>query len=156
MRAFLPRAPAARPASIAAKEEPKQEASKPAESKPKPAASEAKPTPTRAAAPAPKPAPKPEPKKAEPKPAPPPAAKPAAAVAAAGGAYHVQVAALRVRKDVDMLANKLKEKGYPAAINEKGDGYVRVVVGPFASAEAAKTYRSRLSKDGFDTMIRKL
>jgi cell division protein FtsN len=96
-----------------------------------------------------KPAPKPV---AAPKPS--PAARPPAQPAADEG-YHLQVAALRVRQDADLLAKKLKDKGYPAAVSMKGDGWIRVVVGPFASAEAAQTFKKRLSADGFDTMLRK-
>lgn len=130
---------------------------KPVEEKPTPtpqsAAKEPKPKPTPTAATAPsKPAPKADPPKPTPKAAPPPTAKPVVS----GAAYQVQVAALRVAKDASLLAEKLKAKGYPAAVSDKGDGFVRVVVGPFASAEMAKDYRSRLNKDGFDTMIRKL
>lgn len=93
--------------------------------------------------------PKPTPVERE-KPTPKPAAKPAA------GEYHLQVAALRVSKDADMLAGALKEKGYPAAVQSgASDGWNRVLVGPFQSAEAAKDFRERLKKDGFDTMLRK-
>ena len=132
------------------------QSSPPAEAKPKPAkpapapAAKPKPTQTAAARTAP---PKPKSKPVAPKPAP---AKPAPKPAVSGSAYHVQVAALRVSKDAQALAGRLKAKGYPAAVSDKGDGYVRVVVGPFASEAAAKTYRTKLAKDGFDTMLRKL
>ncbi len=119
-----------------------------------------KPTPTPQSA---KPKPKPtrtaraKPARAKPAPVKPTPAKTRPAAAVGGSAYHVQVAALRVRKDADLLAGKLKAKGYPAAVSEsRGDGLIRVIVGPFASAEEAKTYRTRLKKDGFDTMLRKL
>ena len=56
-----------------------------------------------------------------------------------------------------MLVGKLKGKGYPANVSTSGsDAWVRVIVGPFSSAEAAKSYKDKLSKDGFDTMLRKL
>ena len=91
-----------------------------------------------------------------------PIARPAAstttatAAAATAGEYHLQVAALRVPKDAQMLAGTLKEKGYPAQVSSaKGDGWNRVLIGPFASAEAAKDFRARLKNDGFDTMLRK-
>jgi len=118
-------------------------------SDPKPAPVEEKPKPTLAKATPPKPAPvkKPEPAQSEP-------VKPGAAPAT--GAYHLQVAALRVPKDAEMLAGTLKEKGYPAAVQAgQNDGWNRVLVGPFQSAEAAKDFRTRLKKDGFDTMLRK-
>ena len=123
-----------------------EEKPKPTEDKPSPV--EEKPKPTIAKVEPPKPAPV---KKAEPAPAPVKAAAPAPA-----GEYHLQVAALRVPKDAQMLAGTLKDKGYPAAVNTgSGDGWNRVVVGPFQSAEAAKDFRTRLKKDGFDTMLRK-
>lgn len=123
---------------------------------------------------APKPAEtaKAEPVKADPKPAPfrketeakkpapvrrtaAPKAKPPAA-ASSGPSYHLQVAALRVQKDAELLASKLKAKGYPALVDTgAGDGWIRVVVGPFSGADAAKEYRTKLRGDGFDTMLRK-
>ena len=86
--------------------------------------------------------------KAKPKPKP-------AAQKAAGAGYHLQVAALRVKKDADMLAGKLKTQGYPTAV-QVADGWNRVMVGPFSSEEAAGDYKKRLTRDGFDTLLRKL
>ena len=125
---------------------------KPTVVKPKPPAEKAavKPEPKPVAANAPA---KPSPAKApvaiatpEPKPSAQP--KPEAAKA---GDYHLQVAAVRVKKDAEMLAGKLKAQGYPASVQANSDGWNRVIVGPFASAEAAQSYKTRLSKDGFDT-----
>jgi cell division protein FtsN len=63
---------------------------------------------------------------------------------------------LRVRKDADLLAGKLKAKGYPALVDAGGgDGWIRVIVGPFSGVAAAKEYRTKLRGDGFDTMLRK-
>ena len=96
----------------------------------------------------------------EPKPTPPPAKPepPKTAPAAANqGGYYLQVAAVRVEADATQLAGQLKSKGYPAVVNAgKGDGWQRVVVGPFSSPEAAKSFKAKLTKDGFDTMLRKL
>jgi cell division septation protein DedD len=81
----------------------------------------------------------------------------AAASAPASGTYYLQVAAVRVEADALELAGKLKEKGYPASVNAgQGDGWQRVVVGPFQSPEAASAFKTKLSADGFDTMLRKL
>ena len=89
---------------------------------------------------------------AKPKPAPAPAAK-----AASGGSYTLQVAALRTQADAAQLAAKLKAKGYPATVSAgQGDGWQRVMVGPFDSSEAAQAFKAKLTKDGFDTMLRKL
>lgn len=118
---------------------------------PKPTPVEEKPKPTMAKATPPKPQPA-APKKTEPA----KAAVAKQAEAPVAGAYHLQVAALRVPKDAEMLAGTLKEKGYPAAVEAgQSDGWNRVLVGPFQSAEAAKDFRERLKKDGFDTMLRK-
>lgn len=97
--------------------------------------------------------PAPAPKRERPKaPAPKPAPKPAVE----GSGYHLQVAALRVDKDAKLLAAKLEGKGYPAAVDSaRGDGWFRVIVGPFSSKEAAQGYRAKLRSDGFDTILRK-
>ena len=89
-------------------------------------------------------------------PAPKPTATPAAAPPSSGS-YYLQVAALRAVSDANQLAGRLKSKGYPATVNAgKGDGWQRVVVGPFQSSEAASSFKAKLTKDGFDTMLRKL
>lgn len=135
---------------------PKEPPKSSVEAKPKPAPkaqAPKKPQPTQVKAPKPKPAP--------PKPAPKPAAaKPKATPAAAtvaGGRYHLQVAAFRMVKDANLLAARLKGKGFPVNVNSSvGDGWNRVLIGPFASEEAAKGFRPKLKAEGFDTMIRKL
>jgi len=118
-----------------------------------------KPTVAKPKPPAAKPAPKPDPTKtvtAKPKPKPPAQAKPAPKPAVAkAGDYQLQVVAVRVKKDAEMLAGKLKTQGYPAFVQVAGD-WNRVIVGPFSSAAAAADYKTRLGKDGFDTMLRKL
>ncbi len=69
---------------------------------------------------------------------------------------HLQVAALRVSKDAIALTSRLKQKGYPARLDEfLGDGWFRVVVGPFGSVKSAETTRKKLSSDGFDSMARR-
>lgn len=85
----------------------------------------------------------------------PPVPRPATAAASApaAGAFHVQVSAVRVEADAVNLANGLKQKGYPAQISTF-DGWYRIMVGPFASREAAEASRSRLNNDGFDTVLR--
>lgn len=113
---------------------------KPAAAKPEPAKPAAEPKTATASAPAPKSQPKPE--------------RIASAARGGSGEYHLQVAALRVRKDADLLAGKLKGMGYPAGVRADSE-WNRVVVGPFASAEAAKGYRGRLKNDGFDTLVRR-
>ena len=111
--------------------------------------------------------PPPAPVKSEPpepvaKPAPPPekTVAPAAPAAATGAqiarGIHVQVAALRVRSDAQLLVSKLKDKQYPVALYDKGgDGWNRVVVGPFASVNEAKDAQNRMRADGLQTILRK-
>lgn len=90
---------------------------------------------------------------------PPQAPKPAArkpAAQAAGKKLHLQVAALRVSKDAQALAGRLKERGYAAAVRRApGNEWFRVVVGPFGSDGAAETVRKKLSSDGFEAMPRR-
>ncbi|MDE0436463.1 MAG: SPOR domain-containing protein [Bryobacterales bacterium] len=105
---------------------------------------------------------KPEPSEPAAKPAPPPekVAAPAAPAAATGAqiarGIHVQVAALRVRSDAQLLVSKLKDKQYPVALYDKGgDGWHRVVVGPFASVNEAKDAQNRMRADGLQTILRR-
>ncbi len=117
-----------------------------------------KPTPPPAAKPEPKrePPPKPEPKP-EPKT---PLTQPRPAIAAApatSGTFNLQVAAVRVEQDARMLAGKLKDRGYPAYVtDDKGDGWHRVMVGPFQTRDQANGMKNKLNDDGFDTMLRQL
>ena len=76
--------------------------------------------------------------------------------AAVARSIHLQVAALRVRSDAEMLAGKLKAKGYRATVFEQGsDEWHRVLVGPFSSPDAAKKDQRKLRADGLDSILRK-
>ena len=122
-----------------------------------------------AADPPPSPAPaqadSPKPKAVAPsapkKQAPPPRPAPTKKAVASNGAQiargiHIQVAALRVASDARLLVNKLKAKGYPVALYSRGgDGWNRVVVGPFRSVDTAKAAQKRLQSDGLRTILRK-
>ncbi len=89
----------------------------------------------------------------------PAAAKPKPAAidpAAVARSIHLQVAALRVRSDARLLADKLSAKGYPVTLfSQGGDGWVRVLVGPFRTTNNAKEYRRKLKAEGFDSILRK-
>lgn len=79
-----------------------------------------------------------------------------AGAAAVARSIHLQVAALRVRSDAEMLAGKLKLKGYRATVFEQGsDEWHRVLVGPFSSPDAAKKDQRKLKADGLDSILRK-
>ena len=104
---------------------------------------------------------KPKPPEPAAQPAPPPvkATAPATPVAMTGAqiaqGIHVQVAALRVRSDAQLLVSMLKDKKYPVALYDKGgDGWHRIVVGPFASVYEAKATQNRLLANGLQTILR--
>lgn len=106
----------------------------------------------------PKAAAKPEPvKQTPPKQA--PEKRPAATAAASGAAVarsiHLQVAAVRIKNDAQLMVDKLKSSGYRAALHDAGDGWFRIVVGPFSDEAAAKADQKRLSADGLDSLLRR-
>ena len=104
-----------------------------------------------------RPAIRPAEKAATPPPAaPPPAPKPNPATAAApSGTYYLQVAAVRVGRDAELLASKLRSKQYPANVRNGSDGWHRVVVGPYTGGDQAKPVKGRLKADGFEPMLRR-
>ncbi len=134
-----------------------KEAPKPAANlAPQPRLAEAKVEP-----PEPQPAPSPPPKKQTP--APPKASETKAAAPARAApqgdqiarGIHIQVAALRVKSDAQLLVSKLKAKKYPVALyTQGGDGWNRVIVGPFAGVDAAKASQKKLQSDGLKTILR--
>jgi cell division septation protein DedD len=90
-----------------------------------------------------------------PRPTAPPTPRPAAPNSAAAAGYNVQVSAVRVAADANNVAGNLRQKGYPAHVEpDHGDGWHRVLVGPFASREAAEESRKRLAADGFKPLLR--
>lgn len=88
-------------------------------------------------------------------PAAPPTPRPAAPRQGTRAGFNVQVSAVRVAADAHNVVANLQQKGYPAHIEaDRGDGWHRVLVGPFASREAAEDSRNRLKTDGFNTILR--
>lgn len=70
---------------------------------------------------------------------------------------HYQVAALSVRTNAKALVDWLRSEGFNARIAPASeDGLFRVYVGPFRSDTDAATARDRLTKDGFELMVRNL
>jgi cell division protein FtsN len=139
-------------------------------------AAKAEPSTSTAAAPAPvSEEPKPRPVAETPRPAPPPAqastpaktapAKTAPANASAQRAQpsgqavtrsaHLQISAVRVRRDAEVYVEQLRAKGHPAAVSDQGDGWFRVVVGPFNSDAEAQSYQGRLRQEGVDSLLRR-
>jgi len=75
--------------------------------------------------------------------------------ASAKTVYSVQVAALRVRSEVEARVNELKAKGFDFRIEPPlapGD-YYRLKVGSFATRAEANEMANRLKKSGFETWI---
>ncbi|MEX2303092.1 MAG: SPOR domain-containing protein [Bryobacterales bacterium] len=87
----------------------------------------------------------------------PPAAKssPPPTTAAAGGNVQLQISAVRVKGDAEVYVQQLKAKGHPALLSDRGDGWYRVMVGPFNTDSDAKDYQKRLEQEGVDSLIRR-
>jgi cell division septation protein DedD len=85
------------------------------------------------------------------------APKPAAAMVPAAGAqsFMVQVAAVRVPQDADILVDALKKHGYTAVVrNEPQDQLLHVQLGPFTSRGDANAMRSKLLADGYNAVVK--
>jgi DedD protein len=70
-------------------------------------------------------------------------------------ALMVQVAAVRVPQDADILVEALRRHGYAAVIRrEPQDDLLHVQLGPFATRPDAMAMRSRLLADGYNAVIK--
>lgn len=93
----------------------------------------------------------------EPAPSPAPTLAPAALTqpAPAAGTFMVQVAAVRVAQDANILVAALKEHGYDAVVrNEPQDQLLHVQLGPFTTRAAAMAMRARLLADGYNAVVK--
>lgn len=80
--------------------------------------------------------------------------KPAVATVAPGGIM-VQVAAISVPQDANVLVDALKKRGYTAVIrNEPQDKLLHVQLGPFASRGEANAMRTKLLADGYNAVVK--
>lgn len=71
------------------------------------------------------------------------------------GSLMVQVAAVSIPQDADILVNALRQHGYSAVVrHEPGDQLLHVQIGPFASRAQAQAMRARLLGDGYNAVIR--
>lgn len=78
--------------------------------------------------------------------------EPQAPIGSAG--FVLQVGAMRHRENADTLADKLREKSFPAfVVAREGDSFYRVDVGPYADAAYARSVKDELKGDGFDTVL---
>ena len=72
-----------------------------------------------------------------------------------GGAYTLQVAALKKEADALELASSLQKKKFPAfVLSPQGDKYYRVQVGPYADTKAAEAARKGLEGAGFKPIVK--
>lgn len=79
--------------------------------------------------------------------------QPAAATTATG--FMVQVAAVRVPQDAQILADMLKKHGYAAVVrNEPQDQLLHVQVGPFPARSDAMAMRAKLLSDGYNAVVK--
>ena len=78
------------------------------------------------------------------------------AAAAPGGAFTVQVAAVRHQEDAEALLGALRKKEYPVFLaSAASDSLFHVQVGPFLSQKEAEAMRARLSGDGYNAILKK-
>lgn len=84
-----------------------------------------------------------------------PVLKPAVASVPEPSGIMVQVAAISVPQDADILVDALKKRGYTAVIrNEPQDKLLHVQLGPFASRAEANGMRSKLLADGYNAVVK--
>jgi cell division septation protein DedD len=75
--------------------------------------------------------------------------------AAGAQSFRVQVAAVRVPQDADILVDALKKHGYTAVVrNEPQDQLLHVQLGPFTSRGDANAMRSKLLADGYNAVVK--
>ena len=65
----------------------------------------------------------------------------------------VQVAAIAVDKDADVLVGTLRKHGYVVSIRREGDHLIHVRTGPFTSRADALAMKQRLVRDGYTAVI---
>lgn len=93
-----------------------------------------------------------------------PAAKPAPRMTAPvsdrqppDASVHFQIAAFKVQTNARGLVSWLRSEGLDAKIGDKsGDGLYRVYVGPFSNAADAADAKTKLAKEGFQPLVRRL
>lgn len=69
--------------------------------------------------------------------------------------FMVQVAAVRVPQDAQILVDALKKHGYTAVVrNEPQDQLLHVQLGPFAARADATAMRTKLLGDGYNAVVK--
>ncbi len=78
-----------------------------------------------------------------------------AGISNSGGAYTVQVAALKRESDAVTLANNLQRKRFPAfVVSPQADKYYHVRVGPYADQKSADAAKKGLEGAGFKAIVK--
>ncbi len=82
-----------------------------------------------------------------------PVLQPAAATAPTS--FMVQVAAVRIQQDGDILVDALKKHGYTAVVrHEPQDQLLHIQLGPFTSRADAMAMRAKLLADGYNAVVK--
>jgi len=69
--------------------------------------------------------------------------------------FMVQIAAVRLQTDANVLVSALDRHGYHAVVrNEPTDALLHVQVGPFPSRGDANNMRARLLADGYNAVVK--
>ncbi len=77
------------------------------------------------------------------------------AVATTAASFMVQVAAVRVPQDAQILVDALKKHGYAAVVrNEPQDQLLHIQMGPFATRADAMAMRTKLLGDGYNAVVK--
>lgn len=70
------------------------------------------------------------------------------------GTYMVQIAAVRMQQDANVLVTALENRGYKVTIRREQDNLLHVQVGPFMTRTQAMAMRSRLLADGYNAIVK--
>lgn len=71
------------------------------------------------------------------------------------GSFMVQIAAVRMQQDANVLVGALQRRGYTVVVRrEPQDALLHVQIGPFSSRTQAFQMRSRLLADGYNAVVK--
>jgi DedD protein len=74
---------------------------------------------------------------------------------AAASTFMVQIAAVRLQQDANVLVGALQKRGYHVVVrNETQDALLHVQLGPFNSRAEANDMRARLLADGYNAVVK--
>ena len=71
------------------------------------------------------------------------------------GNMYLQVLASREAEPARKALLEIKAKGHPVALDNIDPDWYRILVGPFATREAADAYQVRLQNEGIKSFLRK-